>query len=242
MDETKIKEAFQKVKEDISKTVAKVDALAEQINMLNRTLTQTDTPTDRQTQAQNLQTDNQTLQTERLSQESKIPLNALKSANSNISIGNDGVQTDKQTDRQTNRQESFVISKDPSIETVPKFALNTTSQDPLMKIDKVTEIISSLDSLKKDLRRQFKQLTSQEMLVFSTIYQLTDRSINVDYPTLSKKIDLSESSIRDYVQKLIKKGIPLEKTKENNKRVVLSISPQFKRIASLETLASLRNL
>ena len=44
----------------------------------------------------------------------------------------------------------------------------------------------------------------------------------VDYKTLSKRLNLTESSIRDYVGKLIKKGIPVEKTKINNKMIQLS--------------------
>ncbi len=99
-----------------------------------------------------------------------------------------------------------------------------------------------MDALKKDLRKQFKRLTPQEMLVFSTIYQLTDQAIEVDYSILAKKTNLTESSIRDYVQKLLRKGLPLEKIRENNKRILLIIPPEFKRMASLDTLISLRNL
>lgn len=120
--------------------------------------------------------------------------------------------------------------------------MNETTEDPVTKIGKVAELINSLDALKKDLRRQFKRLTPQEMLVYSTIYQLTDQAIDVDYSILSKKTGLSESSIRDYVQKLLKKGIPLEKTRENNKRILLAVPPEFKRMTSLETIISLRSI
>ena len=109
-------------------------------------------------------------------------------------------------------------------------------------MEKVTEILNSLGDLKKDLRKQFKQLTPQEMSIFSLIYELTDQKIEVNYPILSSKTNLTESSIRDYVQKLVKKGIPLQKTKENNKRVTLFLPEEFKKIASLETIALLRSL
>ncbi|MFH1290623.1 MAG: hypothetical protein ABIH92_04400 [Nanoarchaeota archaeon] len=240
MPEDKIKEAFQKVKEDILNLQSDLSSISREIQEIKRTLIQTDRPTDIQTdtrtasfQELNEQTHFQTRQTNTPIQTDTqtVPqeIGGSESKNSGISTGNRGVQTDRQTSRQTDRQ-------------IEKFALSQISRDPITKIERVTEIINSLDSLKKDLRRQFKQLTPQEMLVFSTIYQLTDQTIDVDYSILSKKTNLSESSIRDYVQKIIKKSIPLEKTKEKNKRILLTISPEFKRIASLDTLISLRNL
>jgi DNA-binding MarR family transcriptional regulator len=176
----------------------------------------------------------------------KLPLKPSKTQNFDVSIGNKGVPADRQTNQQTDQQTDNYhypsVSDTFSNESSQKFVLNRTLEDPLKKIGKVAELVNSLDALKKDLRKQFKKLTPQEMLVFSTIYQLTDQAIDVDYSILSKKTALSESSIRDYIQKLLKKGIPLEKTRENNKRILLSIPPEFKRITSLETLISLRNL
>ena len=44
------------------------------------------------------------------------------------------------------------------------------------------------------------------MLVFSTIYTYEDQKYeNINYKLISDKLNLSESSIRDYVNKLIKK-------------------------------------
>ena len=103
-------------------------------------------------------------------------------------------------------------------------------------------MLNSLDTIKKELRTQFKRLTNQEMLVFSTIYQLEEEGFSVDYPLLAKKTNLSESSIRDYIQKLVKKSIPLLKYKENNRRVILAIPLEFKKITSLSNILSLREL
>lgn len=233
MDENKVKEAFQKAKEDIVDLKNQIISLSEEIKELKRTLQQTDRQTDTQAVRQTLnsitQTHSPTIQTDEIAHISKESLEGLKTKNFNVSIGNDGVQTDRQTDTQTDRH-------------MQKFALTKETKDPLTRIAKVAEVVNSLDALKKDLRKQFKQLTPQEMLVFSTIYQLTNEKFDVDYALLSKKTNLSESSIRDYIQKLIKKGVPLEKTKENNKRINLTIPPEFKRIASLETLISLRSI
>jgi DNA-binding transcriptional regulator LsrR (DeoR family) len=59
---------------------------------------------------------------------------------------------------------------------------------------------------------------------------------------ISQKLGLSESSIRDYTHKIIKKGVPLIKIKENNKKVTLSVAQDLKKIASLQTILALRNL
>ena len=253
MAEDKIKEAFQKVKEDMILLLEQLNSITEEIKSLKRTFRQTDRQTNRQTdnffmqtQGPAIPTDTQTYQTTQKNMIIKQPLEVPKWQNSNISTGNRGVQTDRQTnqqtDRQTNNYKYLSTSTQHPSESNQKFALNETTEDPVTKIGKVAELINSLDALKKDLRRQFKRLTPQEMLVYSTIYQLTDQAIDVDYSILSKKTGLSESSIRDYVQKLLKKGIPLEKTRENNKRILLAVPPEFKRMTSLETIISLRSI
>jgi len=107
---------------------------------------------------------------------------------------------------------------------------------------KAHQIFNSLDSIKKQIRIKFKKITPQEMLVFSTIYQLEEQQFVVDYSLIAAKTKLSESSIRDYVQKLVKKGIPVDKTKENNKKITLSVHPDLKKIASLNTILQLREI
>ena len=118
----------------------------------------------------------------------------------------------------------------------------STNSDKISHLEQVSQVLSSLDDIKKELRVKFKHLTSQEMLVFSSIYQLEEQGFIVDYSLLSQKLALSEISIRDYIRKLIKKGIPIDKSKEDNKKVQLFISPNLKKIASLSTILSLKAL
>lgn len=81
------------------------------------------------------------------------------------------------------------------------------------------------------------------MLVFSTIYNLEATNLEeVSYKLVANNLNLSESSIRDYTNKLIKKGIPIKKKRLNNKTIVLSISQDLKRIATLSTIMKLREL
>src|SRR3989344_364402 len=117
-------------------------------------------------------------------------------------------------------------------------SVNTRISD----LHRVSEILGTLDDLKKEVRLKFKRLTEQEMLIFSTIYQLEDQGFMVDYSILAQKTNLTEISIRDYVRKILYKQIPLVKSKELNKKVILSIPQDLKRIASLSTINQLRAL
>jgi len=209
MDDEKIKKAFQNVKQDIDSIKFTLDSLKKEIFDLNSSI-----KTQRNTSTQT--TENSTTSTQSSTQIDFFK--PLKHQNPLISIGNEGVPTDRQTDRQTDRHKK----------------INT--------INEAAEILDSLDNVKKELRLKFKQLTDQEIIIFSTIYQFDEEIGFSDYKTLSKKLSLTESSIRDYVGRLIKKGVPVEKNKVNNKTIQLSISPNLKKIASLSSILQLRDL
>src|SRR3989344_5797813 len=208
-----VKEAFSKVKQDISDLKEELEAISSELIELKQILNPTHIPTHNLNELYNM------------------PLEAVKSPISDISTGNRGVPTDRQTNQQTDRH---IISN-----TKSPFQASITSPPSLKQ---VSEVLNSLDDLKKDLRRQFKKLTSQEMLVFATIYQLEEEGLIVDYSLISTKLKLSESSIRDYALKIMRKGVPLTKIKENNKKVILSIPLELKKMASLQTLIALREI
>ncbi len=157
-----------------------------------------------------------------------FPLEAPKPQNLPISTGNEGVSTDRQTDRQTHRQ----------TQKGPKITENSLDNS----FDNALEMLESLDSIKKEIRLQFKRLTEQEILIFSTIYQIEEEQGYANYKFLAERLNLTESSVRDYVGRLIKKGIPVEKKKVNNKQIKLFISQNLKKIAPLSTILQLRDL
>ena len=237
-----IKEAFLKAKQDILTLQGQINSLKEEIINLKRTLSiltlgkaighpiqSPSNPTDPFILSSKIQ-ENQTFQHV---PNDKIAQYGLKGHFINSSTGNDGVPTDRQTNRQTDQHIG-----NRGVETLrmePK-------EDKISHLERVSEVLNSLDTIKKEIRTKFKHLTIQEMTVFSTIYELEDKGFIVDYSLISSKLDLSESSIRDYVQKIIKKGIPITKTKENNKKILVSIDPNLKKIASLETINLLRGL
>jgi hypothetical protein len=223
-----IKTSFQKVKQDM-------DSMKEEINFLKQSLAKNiETFTEMNKTIKDL-----TLQLSKINVNEKIdtstnnpqnptnpthsptdslPLKPLKGQNMGISIGNEGVPTDKQTNQQTNQQTEKTYFGD------------------------ALEILNSLDNIKKEIRNKFKRITDQEFLVFSTIYQISEETNYVDYKILSQRLNLTESSIRDYVGRLIRKGIPVEKTKINNKMIQLSISEKLKKIAPLPVIFQLRGL
>jgi len=158
-----------------------------------------------------------------------MEIGGLKYPNFDTSIRNRGVPTDRQTNQQTDNYAEFYTEK-------PTKPLKTHLED-------ARDILDSLDAVKKEIRLKFKQMTNQEMLIFSTIYQLEEAfPEGVEYKQIALKLRLSESSIRDYAQKLINKGIPVDKVKLNNKKILLKISPELKKIASLPSIIKLREL
>jgi hypothetical protein len=251
-----IKDAFSKVKSDIEELKSYIFYINEQLEELRQSVlnvkTSSELPSNSQTispadtsvnqspnsplkQTNNLTENSQISafqQENPTNQESsavfpadKMPLKGLKTDFLSTSIGNRGVPTDQQTVNPTDRQQS-----------------KTPNSAFIDRLSSVSEIVNSLDSLKKEVRTKFKRLTKQEMQVFSSIFQLEEQGFVVDYPLLAHHLNLSESSIRDYTQRLIKKGIPLLKAKENNKKITLSVSPDLKRVASLATILQLREL
>lgn len=160
------------------------------------------------------------------------PLNPLKAQNQGFSTGNEGVPTDRQTDKQT-------VNTSQKQAKTQVFLPREIYPSP---IEDAAKILDSLDTLKKEIRLKFKNLTEQELLIFSTLYQLEEEQGPVDYRTLAQKLGLTESSIRDYIGRLLKKGIPVDKTKINNKQIQLSVSQNLKKIASLATILQLRDI
>lgn len=223
----KIRISFQNLKKDIEDIKEKINSLKNNLNRNNEQLLEfTDILINILEKKENLikiniptqKRENSTYSTHIST--NKIDFSPLKHQNLDISIGNEGVQTDRQTNQQTDKK-SFI------------------SQNNL---NKVANIFDSLDSLKKELRLKFKKLTDQEMLIFSKIYQLEEQLEFVDYKILAQKLNLTESSIRDYISRLIKKDIPVEKIKINNKNIQLKISKDLRKVVSLSTLLQLREL
>ena len=291
-----IKEAFDKVKADISSLSFELQDLKKEMLEIQNSIVylikiQEKLTNIQETQASTLRhiTSTHNLenttnnQTSTHNQTHNLPFQSLKHSNFNSSIGNEGVSTDRQTDRQTDNsthfqpkinsneqmQQNITSQQSSEIQQQPTtFQNQSTQQPPITKNPSITQqpqqpqsilispqssinnqeqsdpylVLEQLDSIKKELRFKIKRLTNQEMLVLSTIYQYEDQGKVIDYSSLSQVLNLSESSIRDYITRIIAKKIPIVKEKYNNKKIIIHISPNLKKLASLNTLLSLREL
>ena len=165
------------------------------------------------------------------------------------STGNGGVPTDKQTDRQTADTFSASVGtlSSTNFETPTHIPTHipTDNQQSNTKLQQIqqtdTHLVEMLDNLKTDLKKRFKMLTKQEFYIFSILFTVEKSQKNVTYKDIAVKTGLSESSIRDYIQKIAKKGIPIEKEKLNNKITILKIPEEIRNLATLDNLLRLRN-
>mgnify|MGYP001609578405 FL=1 len=216
MNEEAIKQSFAKVKQDMTSLQEQINYLSQQIEELKRTLQTPTHPAENPTLQHIIPTHN-------------LPLQALKSSKTPFSTGNQGVPTNKPTNQQTNQHignegVSALNFHENSQKPTQEISKNKQNIDEISKIKHISDILASLDELKKEVRVKFKRLTEQEMAVFSAIYQLEEQNIDVDYQLLSQQLKLSEISIRDYIRKIIKKGIPIEKIKHDNNKLTISIN------------------
>ena len=213
-----IKEAFQRIKQDIDSLREEIRLISQGLIEVSEQINSKELPpiTDRQTDKP---THNPT------NNSSISPFYGLISSNKLSSTGNRGVPTDRQTNQQTDKD-----------------IIQTHLNDPISEFRRAKDVLNSLDSLKQEIRTKFKGLTPQEMTIFAQIYVLDDQKEEVSYRIIADKTGLSESSIRDYVNKLTKKGIPIDKIKQNNKKITLKIPQDLKNIATLDTIIQLRSL
>ena len=100
-----------------------------------------------------------------------------------------------------------------------------------------------LEELKADLSKIFLSLTNREFKVFSAIYTLEEQNKGpATYQELAQYLDLSSSSIRDYISELIRKGTPITKEKTRNGIAYISVSKEFRSLNLMSKLLALRSL
>jgi hypothetical protein len=241
-----IKEAFDKIKQDILSLKTEISQLKDTINMLiSSQPTNPTIPTHNPTQSYPLTSTpahNPTHPT--AFKEPIIP-------KTTISTGNRGVPTDNPTDRQTIQQTDSYSAFQPSYsvysENTPTsnqvIRFSKHSNSPMDEFERAKEVLDSLDIIKREIRLKFKRLTPQEMQVFSVLYTLEEQKVEeITYKSVSQRLNLTESSIRDYITKLISKGIPILKVRQNNKKITLHISEDLQKVASLSTIIKLREI
>jgi len=105
----------------------------------------------------------------------------------------------------------------------------------------IADLAGIMNTLKADLKAKFRSLTGQEFYIFSVLYTVEKSQDMVTYIDIAKHTGLTSSSIRDYIQRIIRKGIPIAKEKLNNKVTMLRVPPELRNLATLDNLMRLRN-
>jgi biotin operon repressor len=216
MDE-KVREAFEKVKKDI-------DFLTEQIVILRRELEEI----------------------------KRIKTNFSEQS----STGNEGVPTNKQTNTPTYNTLSKIVDEELSMFSKPVWQNPTQTPTDVQQTntkpqqtntfsntstDAENSITSMVNTLKNDLKLRFRSLTKQEFHLFSVLFTVDKTQKHATYKDIADKTGLSEASVRDYMQRISKKGIPIIKEKLNNKLIILKIPEELRNLATLDNLLRIRN-
>ena len=145
------------------------------------------------------------------------------------SNGNGGVPTlPQQTNTQSNTSPTHEFINKPQqeqIQAAPKISIK--------------ELVSSM---KADLKAKFKALTKQEFQVFSVLFSLEEELKRpLSYKDIAIKANLTESTIRDYIGRLIEKGIPIVKERVNNRDILIKVSEDLRNLASLSSLSNIKS-
>lgn len=107
-------------------------------------------------------------------------------------------------------------------------------------VGKEQDLKRPISDIKRDLEVKFRGLTDREFSVFMAVYQLEEQLPDVNYSDVSKLLNISEMTVRGYVNSLLIKKIPLEKRRMYNKKVFLAISHEFRELNLASFLLTLR--
>lgn len=103
--------------------------------------------------------------------------------------------------------------------------------------------VPGLIELKESLNSAFRRLTNREFSVFMAIYELDkEKGGYITYSELSLRLNISESTVRDFVNQLVRKNIPIDKCRDFNNKVSLSIKNEFKRLNLYQNLLKLKTI
>ncbi len=99
----------------------------------------------------------------------------------------------------------------------------------------------SISAIKSDFEVLFRGLTDREFSVFMAIYQLEeDLQAPVSYCEVSKILKITEITVRNYVNSMMNRGIPIEKHRQYNRKVSLSIKKDMRDLNLASKLLKIR--
>lgn len=228
MNEDILKKAFSKVKEDMQVLNDRLARLESQVQVI---LTKFDQkiPSNPSNSTENSQYRSQNPQIQQSSSGNE-GVQSINHSTINQSFNNQTVKTPEFG------QYTPQISKNYQNNTKTNHSLSIQS----LSTQSTNIHALNIQTLKKELESRFNSLTSQEFLIFLTIYQLEeDLGRPITYMDLSTKLSLTSGCIRGYISALIRKNLPLIKSKINNRTLTLSINPEFRDLNLKEKLTNI---
>ncbi len=103
-----------------------------------------------------------------------------------------------------------------------------------------TEAKKAIETLERDLAISFKMLTDREFSVFMAISELSGQHGETTYTQVANILNLTETSIRGAVNRIISKNLPVNKERIFNGKTSLFLRKDFKELNLLNKLIRLR--
>jgi chromosome segregation ATPase len=118
--------------------------------------------------------------------------------------------------------------------------INNHQQSTVNNHQQSTTTEKELKSLENDFSKLFKNLTDREFSVFMAIYELEKQFNETNYSQIANRLNLTETTVRGTVNRLISKKLPVSKERLFNGKTSLSLKKDFHDLNLLGKLVRLR--
>jgi hypothetical protein len=243
-----VRDAFSKIKEEISMIFSCLFEMKKEIEAIKNEISEIKRTFSVPTHFQHISNTFPTHHYDKWNENEKFLRNK---AYFQSSTGNEGVPTHFQHISNTStsllRQINANFSQQNLQIDQPKAQSEKQPQDAKLQqahdqnLNEIAKFESYATTYKQEIVKRFKSLTKKEFDIFSLIYSMQKVDEPITYKTLAQKTGLAPSSVRDLVNRLILKGIPVEKS-IIFKEVFLKIPDEFFKIASIEALEKIVQL
>jgi len=147
-------------------------------------------------------------------------------------------------DLKSEMKEIITSNKQIDYQNEPKTSISTGSKGvPRQHFDSTsTALNQEIEPIKQEIEEKFRKLTEKQFSIFMTIYELEEQKNSpIRYKDIAEHLSLTQSSVRDHVNELTLKKIPLTKEIFNNK-VFLSVPQEFRTLTLASKLLNFRQL
>ncbi len=117
---------------------------------------------------------------------------------------------------------------------------SSTMNDKQSTTQNTKTLRKDLEKINEALTFKFKSLTDRELSVFIAIHDIEMEKNEVSYADIANKLNVTEPTVRGNVNRLLQKGLPVEKERFFNKKASLYISKDFKNLNLLTKIIELR--